>query len=266
MKNLFYLLLCLVLVVSSCSEDENITTPQAPQNTSSDFASIAKRNLQSKDQQQAYLNQQLTALNLSQAEKEKALKNTSNDLLDLIFQAKTLNNLGNQLFAEENYELALFYYLNSLQVKTAANDLEGMAISYRNAALAYQEKGDYENAAINYWQSFYIWESLGNKSRQGQLYNDLGVVYSLSHDFLEVGSFSVEQSTSVTFYEKAIAINETLNDFEGIAQAKHNINLLYDNWLGEKSGSNAKVTGGGDGDGDDDFKGSYDQDDVEDEF
>lgn len=252
MKKIFYLLL-IVSFISACNEKpENMVTPDQALATTVDFSTIAKANLQSTANQEAYLNKQLDLLDLSEHEIEKASKNASNNFISLKDSYKKLNNLGNQLFDEESYHLALFHYITSLQLSIFNGELEGQAIAFRNVALAYQQVGDYENAAINFWQSFYLWEKIGNESRKGQLYNDLGVVYALAHDFVPVTSFDVENSTALSFYDAALDLHHATNNAEKIAQVAYNIDVLYTTWL-EKERSSIFKKGW-----------RYEQDDVED--
>lgn len=251
---LFLYVLLLVCLVSSCNENAQDIAPSSQVMATSDYSKIAQANLQNTANQEAYLSQQLSLLNLSKEEVEKASRGTSNGFFKDSY--KGLNNLGNLLFSQGSYDLALFYYISSLQILVFNDKLEAQAIAFRNIALTYQEKGDYENAAINFWQSFYLWEEIGDMSRQGQLYNDLGVVYALAHDFVPAENFDVENSTTLHFYESAIDIHTEINDLERVVQAEYNIDLLYTAWLGKESNT---ITSKGEKD-----ELQYAQDDVED--
>ena len=257
MKHFLYLFLA-VVVLSSCEDNLNEVTSNtqnqitAPENLSL----IAQENIQNKDSQLRYLQQQNRALSLSEDERNKTLSSTTNGFKITEGLAKIYNNTGNDYYREGNYEYALFYYLLSLDLKLPTNDNEGMALSYRNIALTYQTLGDYQNAAINFWQSYYLYEALENASNKAKLLNDLGIVYDLAHDFVNLAQFDVENSQSLLFYEQSIDLSQALNDYEAIAQTENNIGLYYNTYLSKSSNYTSRT----------DLPVSRDQEDVEDEL
>lgn len=254
MKRFVYFFLALGFL-SSCNDETDVlpSTDQQSTAVTTDFSTIAEANLQNKTNQEAYLSQQLAALNVSESEIEKVTEYRSG-FLNLGEQIKQLNLIGNSFFAESNYNFALLYYLSSLQLAVANDDIEKAATLYRNIALAYQYKEDYENAAINFWHSFQLWDTIGDESRIGQLYNDLGVVYALAHDFLPAEDFDVEHSFALAFFEAALDNQIALNTSTGTPQAEYNITVLYGVWSDKGLGANQK----------DEYL--YAQDDVDDDL
>ena len=252
MKNYFYLLF-LILIVSSCDDQSEYITPADPDSEFENlyFSTLAKDNLKSIESQRELVTSQLNAFNLSTAEKEKIAKHSGGNA-SFADQSKELNNQGNIHYTEGNFDLALYYYYNSLQIKLETPGDEGLSVTYRNVALAYQALGDYKNAAINFWQALLIAEELDNVDRIAMLYNDLGVIYDLAYDFGPIESFDPETSASVSLYEKALSISISINNTERIAQANFNLELLYD--LKEDSSTARRRAAG------------RDQDDVEDQL
>lgn len=257
MKHFLYLL-GLVFFISSCDNDLTELTDTSTNQTvgNTNFAEVARSNIQSSTNQKAFIDQQNSKLSLSESEKSKALETVANSLVIIEDLYKSYNNIGNTYYRDGNYDFALFYYLTSLDLKLQASDNEGLALSYRNIALAYQAKGDFENAAINFWQSYYLYDLLENASKKAQLLNDLGVIYDLAHDFVAVDNFDVENSLALDFYTQAIDLNESLSDLTGIAQSETNVELLFQTYS-QKTNSTGSRT---------DIEPSRDQDDVEDEL
>ena len=248
---MYFSLFCWCLLVLMRSK-MLLTRPMLSTATNPDYSLIARSNLQDKQSQESFISKQMSALDISKAE----IKASHTSFVDGESESKTYNNLGNQYFSEGNYDLAIYYYYNSIQLKLELENVAGAALSYRNVALAYQAKGDFENAAVNYWQSLYLWQDLGDVARQAQLYNDLGAVYDLAHDFVDVVNFQIEESHALTLYEKSLDLSVALNDVEGVSQTEYNINLLNETYLGTKTSTTSSREGSL----------SRDQDDVEDEL
>ncbi len=257
MKHFLYLLVC-VFIFSSCENDPSeLVVKDAGQTLAGpNFAATARANIQDAASQQNYLSQQNSLLLLSEAEKSKALASVSNasQLADDLY--KSYNNLGNEFYRNGNYSIALFLYLTSVELKIQEADSESLALTYRNIGLAYEAVEDYENAAINFWQSYYIYETLGNSSKKATLLNDLGAVYDLAHDFVSSELFDVENSLALGYYTQSVELNETLGDFEGVAQAQANIGLLFETYSQKGNMINTRNR----------LEPSRDQDDVEDEL
>ena len=258
MKKLFYLLI-LSMAVAACNDDfENVSDLNTQEEIqTNELAVIAKKNIQNTTNQKAYVSSQLKGITLSGIDLDKTYENSNHSYDNSTDQAKFYNNLGNDYYGAKQYDLALYYYFSALQLKIGEGNSESIALTFRNIGLAYQSNGEYENAAVSFWQAYFLWESIGSVARKAQTLNDLGAVYDLAHDFSQNPNLDVEDSYSLYYYENALALNESLSDGEGIVQVENNISLLFSNWL-------AKDTGTTSVDKDKDL--SRDQDDVEDEL
>lgn len=237
MKRFIYFLLALGFLSSCNDEADVLPNTGQPAIISTDFSVIAEKNLQSKTSQEAYLDQQLATLNFSDNEIEKAV-NYKNSFLSLSERISQLNLIGNEFLVEGNYNYALLYYLISVQLAVANDDIQKGAALYRNIALAYQHRGDYREAALNFWHSLQLWSSLGDNARIAQLHNDLGVVYALAHDFVALAHFNVENSFALAFFETALDRRIAQDASVGIQQAEYNIATLYGVWSNKVLGSN----------------------------
>lgn len=254
MRHFFYLSLS-VLMFTSCN-DNLPEVEQAVQNQSlsENIASIAQVNINNVALQREYLSNQQKSLTLSENEISKLLNTSSNGMEGEVELAKEYNNLGNQHYRNENYEIALFYYLTSLDLKLETGHDSGLALSFRNIALTYQAIGDHRNAALNFWQSYYLYELLDDNSGMAKLLNDLGIVYDLAHDFVDLAEFDVENSYALSYYSQSIALNESFDNLGGVLQTEKNVESFYSTYL-DKDMLTTSRTGDV----------SRDQDDVEDE-
>src|SRR5690606_37957382 len=173
MRKLFYLPLVLFVMYSCDDPSEEINIESETVVNTNELADVAAKNLQSNATQEAYISKQLSSLQLSVSDKEKTSKNIGN--AHVIGQDKILNNLGNYYSDSGNMDLAIYFYLQSLQLKLLETNNESRSITYRNLGLAYQAKGDYTNAAVSFWQALLLIQEGEDTVRAAKLYNDLGV-------------------------------------------------------------------------------------------
>ncbi len=258
MKHFLYLLV-FAFIFTSCENEHSEVAPSAADHTiaSQDFAEIARLNMQNTASQQKYISRQNQLLALSENERSKALDPSSNasEIVDDVF--KSYNNIGNQFYRSGNYNFALLFYLTSVELKLQGSNNESLALTYRNIGLAYEALGDFENAAINLWQSYLLYQSLGNASKTATLLNDLGAVYDLAHDFLPLVQFQVDNSMALGFYTQAMDLSESLGEEARIDQVQKNIGMLFETYSERANLVNARSG---------DLKVRRDQDDVEDEL
>lgn len=255
MRHFLYLLLS-VLMLSSCNDnlpelEKSAQSQVVPENLSM----LAQENIENPTSQKNYLSSQADLLQLSEIDKSKLLNTAANGSEEGVGLAREYNNLGNQYYKNKSYKIALFYYLTSLNLKLGTGDDLGMALSFRNIALAYQALGDYRNAALNFWQSYYLYELVEDSSRMAKLLNDLGIVYDLAHDFINLEDFDAENSYALSYYSQSIELNESSSNLEGVLQTEHNIESFFSTYLNRDTAT-SRTTG----------EVSRDQDDVEDEL
>lgn len=252
----FLYLLSFLLMFTSCNDNlpelEKSTQKQViPENLST----LAQENIDNEASQKEYLSDQYNFLALSEIDRNKLVDNAENGSEEGLGLSKKYNNLGNEFYKSKNYEIALFYYLTSLDLKLDVGNDVGMALSFRNIALTYQAMGDYRNAAINFWQSYCLYKLQGDASRMAKLLNDLGIIYDLAHDFVHLKEFVLENSYALSYYSQSIDLSETFNNSEGVLQTELNIKSFYNTYLYRDTLAASRT---------DDV--SRDQDDVEDEI
>ena len=131
----------------------------------------------------------------------------------------SLINLGSCFISLGQYEKAISYYQQSLEIEEEMSNRRGIAISLGNLGLSYYFLGQYEKAITHYQQSLEIEEEMGNRQ---------GVAISLGN----LGDFYL----SLGQYEKAIAhyqqyhdISEEIGYWQGVAISLCGLGNCYRN-------------------------------------
>lgn len=141
-----------------------------------------------------------------------ALQNAPNDSMR-VEALWSLAKYFNSIYPEKSLK-----YGNLALETSRENDKEAwMAQSYNIIGIAYDMKGDYNDALENYFESLKINEELENKKEIGKNLNNIGVVYDLQKNY----EYALE------YYFKSLEIKEELNDSKGIAFSYINISNIY---------------------------------------
>jgi tetratricopeptide (TPR) repeat protein/class 3 adenylate cyclase len=131
--------------------------------------------------------------------------------------ASSLNNIGLIYYEQGDYSKAMAHYTQSLQIKEELGDKTGIASSLNNIGLIYYEQGDYSKAIGYYTQSLKIEEILGNKNGSASSFNNIGLIYYEQGDYAK----------AMANYTQSLQIHEELGDKTGIANALNNVGLIY---------------------------------------
>ena len=95
-------------------------------------------------------------------------------------KANYLSNIG-LIFQElEQYEKAITYHNQSLEIRSAENLISGEAISYANLGVCYQSLEDYSKAEQSFLKAIQLSEKAGNAWMYYSLHDNLGNVYNLT--------------------------------------------------------------------------------------
>lgn len=119
--------------------------------------------------------------------------NINRRLKDKKAETRTLNALANVYYSLSNFEKAIEYYDECIYVLQSIGDLDFEATVLTNRGLSYQLNGDLKAALNNYLESLSIYKSNNSKIHYA-LYNNLGIVY------LETGSYQ----ESLLYFTKAL--------------------------------------------------------------
>ncbi len=116
---------------------------------------------------------------------------------------------------------ALGYYLNALKIAENNHDEELMAKSYSRIATVYLFMEDYKTAEQYYDQALELFQKLGLKEKEGELYINYGLLYLNKN--LPV--------KSIYYYEKSIEMCESIGNLRGAAIAKENLGVVCFKYL-----------------------------------
>ncbi len=124
--------------------------------------------------------------------------NINRRLKDKKAESRTLNAIANVYYSLSDFEKAIEYYDECIFVLQSIGDMNFEAAVLTNRGLSYQLNGDLRAALNNYLESLSIYKS-SNTEIHYALYNNLGIVY------LETGSYQ----ESLLYFTKAL--KETQN-------------------------------------------------------
>ncbi|MBW4889931.1 tetratricopeptide repeat protein [Mucilaginibacter sp. HMF5004] len=103
------------------------------------------------------------------------------DTHDLKGQSRVLNNIGN-LYRETDYDQAIVYFKEALNVAKALKDDDLVATCYLNLGTAYLKKKSYTIALDDYKQSYDLFTKTKNDVLIIQCLQNLGVIYYEKHE------------------------------------------------------------------------------------
>jgi signal transduction histidine kinase len=92
-------------------------------------------------------------------------------------QINSARNLGNVYWNKGDFDLALTYYFNSLDISRKAGNMEGVAAALSNIGIIYQEIRDFEKALDYYKQSEKVAETNHFTRLLSSAYNNVGDAY-----------------------------------------------------------------------------------------
>ncbi len=124
-------------------------------------------------------------------------------------EARALNDLGLVQYFYGNYEKALEYHDQSLNIRKTLGNQSDVATSLNNIGIIYSDIDNYEKALEYHDQSLNIRKTLGNQSGLAMSLNNIGSVYHHQKKYDE----------ALRLHKRSLIIYETLGDQSGIASA-----------------------------------------------
>jgi tetratricopeptide (TPR) repeat protein len=154
---------------------------------------------------------------------EQALK-YSNEAINVAHKAGYLkgeaNAIGNIGIINEykgNYDSALFFLGNALKIRKAAGEKRGCASSYHSMGVVYVKLGNYEKAMTFYIKALRILEELGDKKAVGTSYNNIGNIFLKQNNLKK----------ALENYQNALNIQLETGDKEGLSLVYGNLASVY---------------------------------------
>ena len=126
--------------------------------------------------------------------------------------AVQLGNIGGVYREQGNYEKALAYYSKPIKIFEEIDDKGGIAWSYSNIGKTYQEQGDFEQALGYHNKSLKIREEIGHLARADS-YKNIGLICK------EQGNYE----KALEYYYKSLKIKEEMDDKSSMATLYNNI-------------------------------------------
>ncbi len=132
-------------------------------------------------------------------------------------RVKILNAIADQFIQQENYDSALEYCSESIQLSEKSGYSEGLslAITYRGKISSNQ--GNYSGALKDFQAALKIYQEAGDKKNTANLYNLIANAFHMHEDF----------PNALKNQYAALKIREEIHDEEGIAWSYNNIGTIY---------------------------------------
>jgi class 3 adenylate cyclase len=144
---------------------------------------------------------------------QQALKTAKEDTN----KVNVLNNLSLQYEQKYNYDTALLYASNAIQLAEKISFKNGLAFAYRKTGDIYFDQGHYSEALKNDFVALKIYEANGDKDNRADMYNNIGLAYE------KIGNYP----KALKNYFASLKIKEVIGDKRGIAACYNNIGNLY---------------------------------------
>jgi len=131
--------------------------------------------------------------------------------------AKTLNNIGLVYDDSKDYDKAISYYQNSLDIKLKIKDTETLWTTYANIGLAFQAKKEYKLAMHNFLMAIESWKQLNQEKDENYavLISDLGNTFQLLGNLEKADSCLTE---AIYYQTKTKSIYREASSFLYLAQ------------------------------------------------
>ena len=114
----------------------------------------------------------------------------------------SLTSLGLAYYAQGDYERAISFHQQSLEIRQQIGDRSGIASSFNNLGNAYNSQGDYKAALSFYQQSLEIRQQIGDRSGIASSFNNLGNAYNSQGDY----------KAALSFYQQSLEIRQQIGN------------------------------------------------------
>ncbi|MBS9771827.1 MAG: tetratricopeptide repeat protein, partial [Trichodesmium erythraeum GBRTRLIN201] len=103
--------------------------------------------------------------------------------LDQYWDGICLTDLGNVYYSQGEYDKAMEYYQQHLQIARGIGDRSGEGRALGNLGVVYNSQGEYDKAMEYYQQSLQIAREIGDRSGEGGALGNLGNVYNSQGEY-----------------------------------------------------------------------------------
>jgi tetratricopeptide (TPR) repeat protein len=143
----------------------------------------------------------------------------SRKIADRNGEAASLNNLGNAYDLLGQYQQAIHFHQQSLEIKKEIGDRHGEANSLMGIGITYYSLGQYQQAIQFYQQSLEIKKEIGDRNGEAKSFGNLGNAYD------SLGQYQ----QAIQFYQQSLEIAREIGDRHGEASSLNNLGEAYRN-------------------------------------
>ena len=176
---------------------EELSTTIAFQNPDEDISSLGGNTREGKEAELERLLRQVEAIN---PENQSLLLSIYSQISKLYFDLA-------------NYETALNYLNQSLEIAQTIGDRSGEGTALNNLATTAYAKGDYETALSYLQQSLKIQQTIGDVSGEGTTLNNISQIYDAKGDY----------EMALNYLNQSLKIRQIIGDISGMATTLHNM-------------------------------------------
>ena len=133
-----------------------------------------------------------------------------------------LNNLGNVYNYQGQYERAIEFLQQSLEIAKKIDDRNIESSSLMNLGIAYDSQGEYQRAIDFYQQSLEIAREIGDRNSEGKSLANLGNAYNYQGQYQQ----------AINFYQQSLDIAREIGDRYSKGKSLANLGVAY-NYQGQ---------------------------------
>jgi len=131
--------------------------------------------------------------------------------------ASSLSNIGNIYKIQGEFDAAFNFYNRSLSIAREINDKESLASVYTNLGIIFRDQGNYSESIEHFTRGLKLNEELGDNRSITISLNNIGVIYKNQGDY----------PNALVYYKRCLEIEKEMNDKQGIAISLNNIGIMH---------------------------------------
>ncbi len=147
----------------------------------------------------------------------KSMGDNDQDIGDKAGEGATLNNISQVYHTRGDFDTALQYLKQSLQIGQEIGDKAGEGDTLNNLATTAYARGDSDTALRYLTQALQIQQEIGNKAEEGTTLNNISQVYDARGD----------SDTALQYLQQALQIQQEIGDKAGEGTTLNNISQVY---------------------------------------
>lgn len=126
-------------------------------------------------------------------------------------------NIGIAYNAKGEVQQAMLHYQKGLAIAQKIGYKKEISTFYNSIANTYNKQGKYPEALENYLKSIKIGEEIGNRKGVGTSLNNIAIIYANQE----------KDSLALIYYNKALTIRKAMNDMPNVAKTLQGIGIVY---------------------------------------